>query len=150
MPAQRCVAIKALGGLAVWIGEQLRIERAGRRVDGEGGGGIHDDDNKDNNDDNGNENESKNDADAGAGDDDDVNERMSLLRSLWSLVKRERVLDILRLAAGVIDTKNRRQDKEEGNIKAGGGGHLSVTIYAEDALAEWKLVEAKMGLRRAV
>ena len=155
MPAQRCVAIKALGGVGKWMAEQMEIERVGRddRTDG------HDDDDEGNKAKDGNALKSQKkmeDKEKPNEDKDKDNPRVALLKGLWTLAKEERVLDILLYeAAG----DGERQQQQQQQKEHGQNSHLhrhhhnhhqSVVVYAEDALSAWRIVERQMRVRRAI
>ena len=167
--AQRCVAIKALGGIGKWFGEQMKIEKVGR--EGDDGKATRNDETNDNGTAGGNEDkrngqgENGNERERNRSEDDDDEEeeeeeeednpRIALLKGLWALAKHERVLDVLRLAAST--------GGENENVNGGGEEkqeqseqlkqykyHQSVVVYAEDALRAWLDVERQMRVRRAV
>ena len=175
VPAQRCVAIKALGGIGKWLDEQMRIEKVGReetpdrkanesdKVDGNdktsgnkirrtGDDGIKDEDKK---------SHSEDDSGSEVEVDEEDNPRIALLKGLWALAKHERVLDILRLQACVRDENGDErssgaedqevdQDPERIEQSHRHRHHQSVIIYAEDALRTWLDVERRMRVRRAI
>ena len=176
VPAQRCVAIKALGGVARWMAKQMEIEKVGREDE------TDDDDDDGNKTENGNAakyetgTEDPKDADRDGDDrdkeEDGHNPRVVLLKGLWTLAKEERVLDILRFETGIDDgadaddgdgdgdgeqqqqqQQQRKQEQEQdqkSHLHRHHHHHQSVRVYAEDALSAWRVVERQMRVRRAV